>query len=93
MLPVIVKGITNSEDAMLAIQYGADAIHVSNHAGRALDFMEGTADVLPDIVKAVDGKCDVIVDNGFRSGLDVFKGLALGAKCVLLVRPICYGLA
>jgi isopentenyl diphosphate isomerase/L-lactate dehydrogenase-like FMN-dependent dehydrogenase len=92
-LPVIIKGITHPEDAKLAVQYGADAIFVSNHGGRQLDSMPATIDLLPDIVKAVDGKVEVIVDGGFRTGIDVFKGLALGAKVVLIGRPVLYGLA
>jgi (S)-2-hydroxy-acid oxidase len=77
----------------LAVQYGADAILVSYHGDRQLDSMPATIDLLPEIVKAVDGKVEVIVDGGFRTGKDVFKGLALGAKFVLIGRPVLYGLA
>ncbi|MCB1175965.1 MAG: alpha-hydroxy-acid oxidizing protein, partial [Leptospiraceae bacterium] len=87
-LPFILKGIMSVKDAELAVQIGVDAIVVSNHGGRVLDDMPGTARVLPDIVSAIKGKIPVIVDGGIRSGMDIFKMLALGAESVLLGRPI-----
>ncbi|WP_312287157.1 alpha-hydroxy-acid oxidizing protein [Terrisporobacter sp.] len=86
-LPFIVKGIMTVEDAMLAAEAGVDAIVVSNHGGRVLDCTPGAADVLPDIVEAVDGKLTVLVDGGVRSGVDVVKLIGLGADGVLIGRP------
>jgi L-lactate dehydrogenase (cytochrome) len=90
--PVIVKGILSAEDARLAIENGADAIVVSNHGGRQLDGAPSTIRVLPEIVDAVGSKTEVLMDGGIRSGQDVLKALALGAKGVLIGRPMLYGL-
>ncbi|AGB19675.1 alpha-hydroxy-acid oxidizing enzyme [Thermoanaerobacterium thermosaccharolyticum] len=87
-LPLILKGIMTPEEAEIAAESGAKAIVVSNHGGRVLDFTEGTADVLPDIAKAVGGKIEILVDGGVRTGIDVLKMLSLGAKAVLIGRPI-----
>jgi isopentenyl diphosphate isomerase/L-lactate dehydrogenase-like FMN-dependent dehydrogenase/biotin carboxylase len=87
-LPFIIKGIMTPEDAILAIDAGADAIVVSNHGGRVLDDMPGTARVLESIANAVKNKIPVLVDGGIRSGMDIFKMLALGANAVLVGRPI-----
>lgn len=87
-LPFILKGVMTVEDALLAEKCGAKAIVVSNHGGRILDSTPGTAEVLPEIAKAVKGKMIVMVDGGIRSGNDVFKMLALGADCVLIGRPL-----
>lgn len=87
-LPFILKGIMNSEDAMLAVDGGFSGIVVSNHGGRVLDDLPGTARVLPMIAERVNGKVSVLVDGGVRSGMDVFKMLALGAESVLVGRPI-----
>jgi isopentenyl diphosphate isomerase/L-lactate dehydrogenase-like FMN-dependent dehydrogenase len=92
-MPVIVKGILTPEDAVLAVEHGAAAIVVSNHGGRQLDGSPGTARVLPEIVDAVGGRLEVIVDGGVRRGTDVLKALALGAKAVLIGRPYVWGLA
>ena len=73
--------------AMKAMEAGAAAIVVSNHGGRVLDECPATAEVLEEIVKAVDGKMKILVDGGIRSGVDVFKALALGADGVLICRP------
>ncbi|WP_434793433.1 4-hydroxymandelate oxidase [Terrisporobacter petrolearius] len=86
-LPFIVKGIMTVEDAMLAVEAGVDAIVVSNHGGRVLDCTPGAADVLPAIAQAVDGKLNVLVDGGVRSGVDVLKLIGLGADGVLIGRP------
>lgn len=85
--PFIVKGIMTVKGALKAAQAGAAAIVVSNHGGRVLDQCPATAEVLPEIVKAVGGKMTILVDGGIRSGLDVFKALALGADGVLIARP------
>ncbi|PJZ70320.1 dehydrogenase [Leptospira perolatii] len=87
-LPFIVKGVMTPEDALLAVQAGADAIVVSNHGGRVLDDMPGTARVLSAIKESVQGKVHVCVDGGIRSGADVFKMHALGADTVLVGRPM-----
>ena len=92
-LPVVVKGILTHEDARLAVQHGADAIIVSNHGGRQLDTVLTGAEALPEVVAAVDGKCEVLVDGGIRRGTDVVKAIALGARAVLIGRPYLWGLA
>jgi len=92
-LKIIVKGILAPEDAALAVQYGVDAIVVSNHGGRQLDFAIPTIDALPDIVKAVNGALEVYMDGGALLGTDVFKALALGAKMVFVGRGPLYGLS
>ena len=92
-LPFVIKGIMTVEDAREAVDAGADAIVVSNHGGRVLDCCQASVEVLPHIVEAVDGKIEVLIDGGFRRGTDVLKALALGARGVLVGRPICWGLA
>lgn len=91
-LPFFLKGIMTVEDALTAVEAGVDAIVVSNHGGRVLDYCQASIEVLPQVVKAVDGKIEVLIDGGFRRGTDVLKALALGAKGVLVGRPICWGL-
>ena len=76
------------QGAEKAIEAGAQAIVVSNHGGRVLDECPATAEVLEEIVQAVGGRCKVLVDGGIRSGVDVFKALALGADGVLICRPM-----
>jgi isopentenyl diphosphate isomerase/L-lactate dehydrogenase-like FMN-dependent dehydrogenase/biotin carboxylase len=88
-VPFILKGIMNVESALAAIEAGADAIVVSNHGGRVMDTMPGTADVLPEISSAVQGRVKVLVDGGIREGVDILKMLALGADAVLIGRPLC----
>ena len=90
--PVVVKGILDPEDARLAIENGADAIIVSNHGGRQLDGAPSTIRVLPEIVDAVGDKTEVFFDSGIRSGQDVLKALALGAKATFIGRAMNYGL-
>lgn len=90
-LPFILKGIMTPEEAKLAVEIGAKAIVVSNHGGRILDHTQSTARVLPEIKEAVDGQIMILVDGGIRSGVDVFKMLALGADGVLIGRPIVIG--
>lgn len=90
---LIIKGILRPEDAVLAVESGADGIVVSNHGGRALDSAAATLDVLPEIVEAVGDKTTIILDSGIRRGSDMVKALALGANCVLAGRPTLYGIA
>ena len=90
--PVIVKGILDREDAQLAIDNGADAIVVSNHGGRQLDGAPSSIRALPEIVDAVGHKTEVLMDGGIRSGQDLLKALALGAKGALIGRIMAYGL-
>ena len=86
-VPFIIKGIMTRRGALKAKDAGAAAIVVSNHGGRVLDQCPATAEVLEDIVEAVGGRMKILVDGGLRSGVDVFKALAVGADCVLLGRP------
>jgi len=90
--PLVVKGILHPEDARQAIAHGADAIVVSNHGGRQLDGAPSTIRVLPRIVDAVAGRCEIYLDSGVRSGHDMIKALALGARAVFIGRPFLYGL-
>jgi 4-hydroxymandelate oxidase len=92
-LPLIPKGILHPDDARLAIDHGARAVIVSNHGGRQLDSAIAALDALPSVVEAVAGRADVLVDGGVRRGTDVLKALALGARAVLIGRPIAWGLA
>lgn len=92
-LPVILKGILNGEDAVQAVNHGVDGILVSNHGARQLDGVPATLDVLEEVVRAVQGRCDVFLDGGVRRGTDVLKALALGAKAVFIGRPVLWGLA
>ena len=92
-LPVLLKGILHPADATLAVEYGARAILVSNHGGRQLDSAVAALDALPAVVEAVADRVEVLVDGGVRRGTDVLKALALGARAVLIGRPIHWGLA
>lgn len=92
-IKVIAKGIMSAEDAEEAIKAGVDGIYVSNHGGRQLDSAPSTIEVLPSIVRAVNKRCPVFVDGGFRTGGDILKGLALGADMVFVGRAALYGLA
>jgi isopentenyl diphosphate isomerase/L-lactate dehydrogenase-like FMN-dependent dehydrogenase len=92
-LPVIVKGILRPDDARLAVEHGAAAVVVSNHGGRQLDTTLTTAGALAPIVEEVGGEVDVLVDGGIRRGTDVVKAIALGARGVLVGRPLLWGLA
>ena len=95
-LPILVKGVLTGEDAALAVRHGADGIVVSNHGGRQLDSAPAGIEALPEVVAAVRAEghpCEVYVDGGIRRGTDVLKALALGARAVLVGRPIIWGLA
>jgi 4-hydroxymandelate oxidase len=92
-LPVLVKGIATAEDARLACEHGAAGVVVSNHGGRQLDGAPATIETLPEVVEAVEGRLEVLVDGGVRRGADVVKALALGARAVLVGRPVIWGLA
>jgi isopentenyl diphosphate isomerase/L-lactate dehydrogenase-like FMN-dependent dehydrogenase len=92
-LPIVVKGVLTAEDARLACEHGAGAIVVSNHGGRQLDGVSATIDALPEVVEAVDGRLEVLVDGGIRRGTDVVTALALGARAVMIGRPYLWGLA
>jgi 4-hydroxymandelate oxidase len=92
-LPVLVKGVVRPDDARRAVDHGASGIVVSNHGGRQLDGSPATATVLGPIADAVQGRIEVLVDGGIRRGTDVLRALALGARAVLVGRPILWGLA
>jgi len=92
-LPIVLKGIVTPEDAALAVEHGADAVIVSNHGGRQLDSAEPTLLALPRVAEAVAGRIPVLMDGGIRRGADVVKALALGARAVLVGRPVLWGLA
>ncbi|XP_068185146.1 2-Hydroxyacid oxidase 2-like isoform X2 [Antennarius striatus] len=91
-LPIIIKGILTKEDAVLAVEHSVQGIIVSNHGGRQLDGTLATIDALIEIVDAVKGRIEVYLDGGIRTGSDVLKALALGAKCVFIGRPVVWGL-
>ena len=90
--PIIAKGAHSADDARRAIEHGASAVVVSNHGGRQLDGVAPTLRILPEIVAAVDGRIEVLVDGGIRRGSDVVKALCLGAQAVLIGRAYAYGL-
>ncbi|MCL4434115.1 MAG: alpha-hydroxy-acid oxidizing protein [Actinobacteria bacterium] len=90
---LVVKGVLSATDAVLAVESGADCVVVSNHGGRQLEGAPATMRVLPEVVAAVGGKVEVLVDSGVRRGADVVKAIALGARAVLIGRPYLYGLA
>ncbi len=92
-LPLVVKGVCRSDDARRVAEHGAKAVVVSNHGGRQLDTAPATCEVLPHVVEAVGDACEVYVDGGIRRGSDVLKAIALGARAVLVGRPILWGLA
>jgi isopentenyl diphosphate isomerase/L-lactate dehydrogenase-like FMN-dependent dehydrogenase len=89
----VIKGMMSAEDARTAVNAGADAVLVSNHGGRILDFNRAALEALPEVVDAVGAKVPVLLDSGIRSGGDIVKALALGAKAVLAGRPIAWGVS
>jgi 4-hydroxymandelate oxidase len=92
-LPVVIKGIVRGDDAARAVDHGAAGIVVSNHGGRQLDTAIASVRALPEVVDAVAGRAEVLLDGGVRRGTDVIKAIALGARAVLLGRPVVWGLA
>ncbi|MDM7985064.1 MAG: alpha-hydroxy acid oxidase [Maricaulis sp.] len=90
--PFAIKGICRADDARRCLDAGADAVWISNHGGRQLDTSPATIDTLPDIVAAVRGQADIILDGGVRRGTDIIKAIALGATAVAVGRPYLYGL-
>ena len=92
-MKLVLKGILTQEDALLAVEHGADGIIVSNHGARQIDNAASTIEVLPEIVRAVAGRIPVMIDSGFRRGTDVFTALALGASAVCVGRPYLWGLS
>lgn len=91
--PIVVKGILTAEDARKSVDLGAAAVIVSNHGGRQLDCVSASLRALPEVVAAVGGEIEVLMDGGIRRGSDVIKAIALGAKAVLIGRAYAYGLA
>jgi L-lactate dehydrogenase (cytochrome) len=91
--PIVVKGVLTGDDARRAIDNGAAAISVSNHGGRQLDCVQASLRALPEVVQAVNGQVEVLMDGGIRRGTDIVKALCLGAKAVLIGRAYAYGLA
>jgi 4-hydroxymandelate oxidase len=91
-LPVVVKGVCRGDDARRVAERGAKAVVVSNHGGRQLDTAPATSEVLPRVVEAAGDLCEIYVDGGIRRGSDVLKAIALGARAVLVGRPVLWGL-
>src|SRR5262249_52201486 len=91
--PILAKGVLIGDDARRALDEGATGIVVSNHGGRQLDCSAATLRALPEVVEAVGGRAEVLVDGGVRRGSDIVKALCLGAKAVLIGRAYAYGLA
>ncbi len=91
--PILLKGVLHPADAALAVAAGVDGLIVSNHGGRQLDVAPSTIAALPSVLRAVDGAIPVLIDGGFRSGSDVARALALGARAVLIGRPLLWGVA
>jgi L-lactate dehydrogenase (cytochrome) len=90
--PIVVKGVLSGEDGRRAVEEGADAIVVSNHGGRQLDGVSATLRALPEVISAVNGRIEVLVDGGIRRGSDIVKALCLGARATLVGRAYAYGL-
>ena len=91
--PIVIKGVLTGDDARRALDEGAVAVVVSNHGGRQLDGVPATLRVLPEIVRAVNGRAEVLMDGGIRRGSDIVKAICLGARAVLIGRAYAYGLA
>ena len=92
-MPIVAKGVLHPDDARRLADHGVTAVVVSNHGGRTLDGALPTADALEDVVAAVHERMEVYVDGGIRSGADVLRALSLGARAVLVGRPLAWGLA
>jgi len=91
--PIVVKGVLTADDARRSIDEGAAAISVSNHGGRQLDGVPASLRALPEVVEAVQGRIEVLMDGGIRRGTDIVKALCMGARAVLCGRAYAYGLA
>ena len=91
--PILIKGVHRADDARRAMDVGADAIIVSNHGGRQLDGVPASLRMLPEVLGAVNGRIEVLMDGGIRRGSDIVKALCLGARAVLIGRAYAYGLA
>jgi isopentenyl diphosphate isomerase/L-lactate dehydrogenase-like FMN-dependent dehydrogenase len=91
--PVVIKGVLSAEDAKRSLDHGAAAVVVSNHGGRQLDGVPASFEVLPEVVAAVKGQADILMDSGIRRGSDIVKAICLGARAVLCGRAYAYGLA
>jgi L-lactate dehydrogenase (cytochrome) len=91
--PLLLKGVMTAADARRAVEHGVDGLVVSNHGGRQLDGTRATIEALPEIIDAVHGRLEVLLDGGVRRGADVVRALALGARAVMIGRPYLYGLA
>jgi len=91
--PLVIKGVLTGDDARRAIDSGASAVVVSNHGGRQLDYLPASLTALPEVVSAVHGQAEVLMDGGIRRGTDVVKAICLGARAVLVGRAYAYGLA
>jgi isopentenyl diphosphate isomerase/L-lactate dehydrogenase-like FMN-dependent dehydrogenase len=90
--PIVIKGVLSADDARRALDVGAEAIVVSNHGARQLDTVAPTIRALPEIVEAVGGRTEILLDSGIRRGSDIVKALCLGARAVLVGRAYAYGL-
>ena len=93
VVPLLLKGVLNPEDADEGVKVGVAGIIVSNHGGRNLDTVPATIDALPHVAEKIGGRVPVLVDGGIRRGTDVLKAIALGANAVLIGRPYVFGLA
>lgn len=91
-MKIVIKGVVTGEDAKLCVSHGINGIVVSNHGGRQEESLLSTIEVLPEVVKEVNGRIPVLIDSGFRRGTDIFKALALGATAVCIGRPYVWGL-
>ena len=92
-IPLQIKGVATAEDAALCIEHGVDTVYVSNHGGRQLDHGRATIDMLPEVVEAVGGKAEIVVDGGFMRGADIVKAIARGADSVAIGKVQGFGLA
>uniref|UniRef100_A0A7R9UGG8 FMN hydroxy acid dehydrogenase domain-containing protein n=1 Tax=Pinguiococcus pyrenoidosus TaxID=172671 RepID=A0A7R9UGG8_9STRA len=92
-LKIVVKGVSTAEDASVAVREGVDAIWISNHGARQLDTTPATCEMIPEIIAAVGGRCEVYVDGGITRGADALKAVALGCRAVFIGRPVLWGLA
>ena len=92
-MKIVVKGVMTAEDALASVRHRVDGILVSNHGARQLDTVPATIEALPEVVKAVAGRCEVYLDGGVTRGTDALKAICLGARAVFVGRPVLWGLA